>query len=159
MVAIIVMSGRSMKADASAVTQSMLSRAKIIGVAVFLMVSEMAIVVAEFLEKSPMSNARSASEMAAINSGDLSKEPEIVDFVYTNSDRGGSFDFSASGRTVRTSFIGSFERYSEFFMMLEKFCELPPRMEIIPVFCSGIFHKMSSIKTPILLRLDNGRSQ
>ena len=71
-----------------------------------LMASEMAIVVAEFLEKSPRRILKSVFLRESDRSGDLSKEPELVEGVKIAVSRGGSLVLRLSGRMIFKVLIG-----------------------------------------------------
>ena len=86
------------KSWASVASKSVVSLAQTVGFSLFLRASAIATAVAEFLEKSPASKVISASLTAAFNSGDLSKEPVVVDLVKKMSGRDGILLFKLSGR-------------------------------------------------------------
>lgn len=100
----------------------MVSRARIRGVSgVDLTVSIRAMVVAEFLEKSPINRLDAEFVHALRNSGDLAKEPESVLGVKVIFDRGGSEPRRLSGRTSWTVLSGKWlRRYSEMRYALAK---------------------------------------
>lgn len=132
------------KLDISVARRSTVSRVSRMGRVVGRRASARAMAVAEFLENSPAQKMKSASMAALFRMVDLAKEPESVAGAKSMLGSGGSLERRASGRRTLTSLSGSELRYSAFLMILEKFWLLPPMSWMVPVFCSGMFQRMSS---------------
>ena len=120
------------------------SRDRRIGLVVFLIASETAMVVIEFLDMSPAKIEKSASSMILESLLFLSKDPESVEGSMMVFGKGGSLLFSASGSTILTREIGNLLVInSAVLMVAENDCSLPPIIFTVPVFCSGIFQARS----------------
>ena len=119
----------------------MLSRVISTGRSEFLIASARAMVVAEFLERSPMRMEKSAFLRCSDSSSDFASEPESVDGNRLSPGRLlGNLFLSASGRSRLTDLTGKLEeRYSAFCRGAKKPPECPPMMLMVPVFCSGMF--------------------
>lgn len=108
------------------------------------MASARAMVVAEFLERSPMKRAASGSARAARSAGERSKEPLAVEGKKVRLGSGGSLGRRASGSRVATVWMGNWRaRYSEIRTGVEKLWLLPPRTATRPVLRSGRFQARS----------------
>lgn len=91
----------------------MLSRVKTVRLVLFLSASEIAMLVALFLDKSPMKSETSAEAVRLFKRGDLSKEPDSVAGRNDNSGSGGTLDLRLSGNKMLRFLTGKvFDKYS-----------------------------------------------
>lgn len=131
---------RSIMLAASVKMVPMESRAKITGLVVFLIASEMATVVMEFLDMSPAKIEKSPFSIIFSRVLSFANEPESVEGVVMIFGSGGTLFLSESGRITLVREIGKLLLMNSAVLIgATKDCELPPIIFTVPVFCSGMF--------------------
>jgi len=134
------MFSRSMMLAASGKTVPSESRARMIGVLVFLIASEMATVVMEFLDMSPAKMEKSPFSMIFSRSLSFAKEPESVEAVMMMFESVGTLFLKESGKMTLVREIGKWLLMNSAILIgATNDWELPPIILTVPVFCSGMF--------------------
>lgn len=135
---------RSIMFGISGQTRSIVSRVKSTFLVEFLIASEIAMAVAEFLERSPIKIEKSAASTYSVMALDLAKEPDSVLLKKLTPGIGGILPRRASGSRMPNDFTGNvLEIKSAVLATTAKLLEFPPIILIWPVFCSGMFHSRS----------------